>query len=128
MKSQGNQEVAFLPEGGWLLSGHKLSLGSAANTRTLSRPWASGVVRASPSESLGGRVCPWAEKRMSLGEAEATGLWFPVPWGLEGAGKGGAQSAQCGLPKAGRSGFLLGGAPAWGCGTFVCVPSSRRGR
>lgn len=23
VKSQGNQEVAFLPEGGWLLSGHK---------------------------------------------------------------------------------------------------------
>lgn len=33
VKSQGNQEGAFLPEGGWVLSGHKASLGSAANPR-----------------------------------------------------------------------------------------------
>lgn len=34
VKSQGNQEGTVLPEGGWVPSGHKASLGSAASTRT----------------------------------------------------------------------------------------------
>lgn len=54
----GGMRWCKLPKGGWVLNGHKASLGSATNPRTLRCHWGMMVMRILSPKNLGEQVYP----------------------------------------------------------------------